>query len=169
MKKYIKKIILVLICFIMLLSINTQVKALSQAIQDGRDFLNTGDNSTHADIVDEDLEDLSGYLYNLLLSIGVIVAVVVATVLGIQFMMGGAEGQAKVKEMMIPFVVGCVIVFGGFGIWKLALVVGDKLENGNSYVQDESGNPICSECGDPLGTREQRNGQCANCGAATGI
>ena len=43
-------------------------------------------------------------------------------------MVGGAEGQAKVKEMLVPFIVGCVIVFGGFGFWKIAVTIGNKLE-----------------------------------------
>lgn len=54
-------------------------------------------------------------------------------------MLGGAEGQAKVKEMLIPFVVGCVIVFGGFGFWKLAITFGEKLEGSSSSVAPGGG------------------------------
>ena len=43
-------------------------------------------------------------------------------------MIGGAEGQAKVKEMIVPYIAGCIIVFGGFGFWKIALTVGEKIE-----------------------------------------
>ena len=50
-------------------------------------------------------------------------------------MIGGTEGQAKVKEMIIPFVVGCVIVFGAFGIWKIALSVGKEISWGSGTVQ----------------------------------
>ena len=43
-------------------------------------------------------------------------------------MLSEAEGQAKVKEMLIPFIIGCVIVFGGFGIWKIALKLGQDVD-----------------------------------------
>ena len=46
-------------------------------------------------------------------------AVVVAAYLGIKFITSSVEEQAKVKESLIPFVVGCVVIFGAFGIWKL--------------------------------------------------
>ena len=32
-------------------------------------------------------------------------------------------GQTKVKESMIPFIIGCVVVFGAFGIWKAVVLV----------------------------------------------
>ncbi|MDE5830159.1 MAG: hypothetical protein K2H53_00125 [Clostridia bacterium] len=86
------------------------------------------------------MKTLSGYLYNILLTAGVIIAVIIATILGVQFMIGGAEGQAKVKEMLVPYIAGCIIVFGGFGFWKIALTVGKKIEevginNPNKIVQ----------------------------------
>lgn len=129
MKKVIKKIIFILILLIILLNINTETKAWSEVIQDGKDFISAGEASDAGNIEKGELKDLSGYLYNILLAAGVIIAVIVATVLGIQFMIGGAEGQAKVKEMLVPFIIGCVVVFGGFAIWKIALTVGSQLED----------------------------------------
>ena len=126
--KIVKKIVLIVIILMLLFSINTKVFAWTEVIEDGKSFIDQADTDK-ADIAVTGLKELSGYLYNILLAAGVIIAVVVATVLGIQFMIGGAEGQAKVKEMLIPFVVGCIVVFGGFGFWKLAVVIGGKLEN----------------------------------------
>ena len=51
-------------------------------------------------------------------------------------MLGGAEGQAKVKEMLVPFVVGCIVVFGGFGLWKIAITLGNQLESVTTPKQD---------------------------------
>lgn len=126
MKSLSKKIILVLFILILLFSINTKVYALDQIAKDAEDFLADGKQNKPAQVNEGALQDASRYLYNILLSAGVVIAVVVATVLGIQFMISGTEGQAKVKEMLIPFVVGCVIVFGGFGIWNLVLNIGNK-------------------------------------------
>ena len=140
MKRILKKFTFILMLILILFSINTKVQAWSPIIDMGDDFISTGESEgkKYVDIEEESLQDVSGYLYNILLSAGVVVAVVVATVLGIQFMIGGAEGQAKVKEMLVPFIVGCVIVFGGFGIWKIALEVGNKLDSTYTHpdIQD---------------------------------
>ena len=143
MKSISKKVVLVLVILMLLFSINSKVYAWSDIISKGDAFLGGAEESK---IEQSDLQDLSGFLYNILLSAGIVIAVIVATVLGIQFMMGGAEGQAKVKEMLIPFVVGCVIVFGGFGIWKIALSIGQRLQVGHvvqskttiAYIADNS-------------------------------
>ncbi len=58
-------------------------------------------------------------LYFIMLTIGIVLAFFVGTVLGIQFITSGAAGQAKVKEKAIPFVLGALVVFGAFGIWRL--------------------------------------------------
>lgn len=127
MKSVLEKVVLMLIILILLFSINTEVFAWSEIIKDGQSFLGQADQGK-VNIDTEGLKSVSGYLYNILLAAGVVIAVIVATVLGVQFMMGGAEGQAKVKEMLLPFIVGCIIVFGGFGFWKIAITVGQKLE-----------------------------------------
>lgn len=128
MKNIIKKTIFILAILIILFSINTKIYAWSGIIKDGDSFIKDGENYDEISIDQDSIQDLSGYIYNILLAAGVIIAVIVATILGIQFMMGGAEGQAKVKEMLIPFVVGCIIVFGGFGFWKIAITLGNKIE-----------------------------------------
>ncbi len=138
MKSIVKKLFLILVILIILFSLNTKVFAMSEIISDAQGFLQKADQSK-ANIEVSGLQDLSGYIYNILLSIGVVVSVIVATMLGVQFMLGGAEGQAKVKEMLIPFVVGCVIVFGGFGFWKLAITFGEKLEGSSSSVAPGGG------------------------------
>ena len=38
-------------------------------------------------------------------------------------MVGSVEEQAKIKETLIPYVIGCVIIFGAFGIWKLLVTL----------------------------------------------
>ncbi len=62
-------------------------------------------------------------LYNVFLAIGLVVAVAVGIVLGIQFMVASADGKAEVKEKLIPYTVGCVVIFGAFGIWKLVMIL----------------------------------------------
>jgi len=128
MKSIIKKIIFILATLIILFSINNESLAWSGVIKDGQSFIQAGESYTGIEVDQNSIQGLSGYLYNILLAAGVIIAVIVATILGVQFMIGGAEGQAKVKEMLVPFIVGCVIVFGGFGFWKIAVTIGNKVE-----------------------------------------
>lgn len=146
MKSKVIKTIFILIILIILVSINTETLAWSPIKDMGDDFIKTGEQSGTNTVDDVKMTDLSSYLYSILLSAGVIVAVVVATVLGIQFMVGGAEGQAKVKEMLVPFIVGCIVVFGGFGFWKIALTVGEKIEGASPSITTPD-EVRCSRCG----------------------
>lgn len=132
MKTIIEKIICILVILIVLFSINTKVYAWSQVFSDAKDFIQTGENSNQGNVNATGVQELSSYLYNILLSAGVVIAVIIATVLGIQFMTSSAEGQAKVKEALIPFIIGCIVVFGGFGVWKIGITIGKKIETGQT-------------------------------------
>lgn len=166
MKRILIKIIFILMLLTIIFSVTTEVKGWSQIIKDGKDFIQAGEQSGEAQIDSRALQDLSGYLYNILLAAGVIVAVIVATVLGIQFMIGGAEGQAKVKEMLVPFIVGCIIVFGGFGLWKIAVTIGNSLENTdpNQYNFSEKSCPSCGEKVEPKFDIDKHTYVCPKCG-----
>lgn len=83
-------------------------------IQAGTSAQSTGGSST---AMNSAVKDIAG----LLTGLGIIVAVVIAAILGIQFMFGSVEQQAKVKDSIIPYIVGCVVVFGALGIWQLAI------------------------------------------------
>ena len=69
------------------------------------------------------IKNLSDIIYNVLLILGTVIAVIVGSVLGIQFITGSVEQKAKVKDSLIPFVIGCVVIFGAFGIWKLVITI----------------------------------------------
>ncbi len=75
------------------------------------------------DINRKDLRYSSSQIYNILFSIGVVLTVAFSGILGIKFMIASAEDKAKIKEMMIPYVVGCVVIYGAFGIWKFVMIV----------------------------------------------
>lgn len=136
MKKLATRILFVIIILILLISINTESLAWTGIVKDGQSFMQTGENGK-SPVNEQGLRGLSSFIYNILLTAGVVIAVIIASVLGIQFMIGGAEGQAKVKEMILPYIVGCIIVFGGFGFWKLALKVGEKIDKVSVNVHIE--------------------------------
>ena len=78
--------------------------------------------------VDQDkLKDTINRIYNLLLALGIVISVLVGAGLGIKFMVGSVDEQAKTKEKLIPYIAGCVATFGAFGIWKLLIVILSKV------------------------------------------
>lgn len=109
--------------------------SISELFTSGKDFLDAG-KSINKTINTEALENASDYIYNALFAIAVMVAIIVAMVLGIQFMVASAEEKAKVKEALMPFVVGCFVVFGSFTIWKVAVNIGNDAED-KILSQDE--------------------------------
>lgn len=138
-----KKIINVIIIMITCLSINVfcyEIQAVSSVdgIMDGAEyFLNSHDIVEEKQEGQDDkekkvkifnisevkLHDASNFIFNLLLGIAMIVAVIIGMILGIQFMTASIEEKAKVKEHLVPYVVGCVVIFGAFGIWKFVVTL----------------------------------------------
>ena len=95
-----------------------QASGISDGITGADDFLQAG-QSDEISINSGKLRESSAIIVNILIAAGTITAVVVASVLGIQFMLGSIEEKAKVREALISFVIGCVVVFGAFAIWKI--------------------------------------------------
>lgn len=86
-----------------------------------RDWL---DVSNEEDTIKEDALSYNiNLIYNIFLVIGMIVAVITGIMLGIKFMASSSEGKAEVKQVLIPYVIGCVVLFGAFGIWKIVMTV----------------------------------------------
>lgn len=116
----IKKLMLMIFTILFVISIVPQkVNATdTTSIINGADrFLEGAENRALFD-ADKEKEGID-QLYYIMLTIGIIIAFLVGTILGIQFITSGSVGKAKVKEKTIPFVLGALVVFGAFGIWKL--------------------------------------------------
>ena len=93
-------------------------ESLEDLIQDGDAFLEKGETNR----VDQTaLQNFSKTMYNILLAIGVVVAVIVGAMIGIKLMASSVDEQAEAKKLVIPYIVGCFILFGGFGIWKIII------------------------------------------------
>lgn len=84
------------------------------------EFVNNGESGGNV-INNDALKEGSNILYNVLLVIGIAVAFIWGLVLGIQFITGSLGEKADVKKNLIVYVIGCVIIFGAFGIWRLLL------------------------------------------------
>ena len=121
--KIIKKIIMTLVIitistFPFMCKVNAEGITPSGIIKSARDFL---DESEDKNIIDDDKgRNAVDQIYYMALGVAVVLAFLLGTILGIQFITSGAVGQAKVKEKIIPYVIGMIAVFGAFGIWRVA-------------------------------------------------
>ena len=122
-KKIINVTILAIILFFGFNISCTKVNAadtVDDVMNGASQFLKAGEK---VHIKDDSLKSTSDFIYNLLLAIAIIVAVVIGMSIGIRFMMAGIDDKVKIKESLMPYFVGCVVVFGAFGIWKLAVTI----------------------------------------------
>lgn len=128
MKKsiFIKLILSILLFAIIFSQINIVLAAGDQSvsgiIEGGSGFIEDGEGQT-SPITTNKTQELTNDLYNILLFAGMAIAMIIGIILGIQFMTGSVEQKAKVKDALVPYIVGCVVIFGAFGIWKLVVTI----------------------------------------------
>lgn len=123
MKKTKKILILIIIFSLLILTIipKTYATTFGDIIAQGDNFISSKDSSATT-IKEEAFSDLSDTLYNVLLIIAIIAAFIVGGILGIKFITEGVEGKADVKALLLPYFIGCVVIFGAFTIWKLVVL-----------------------------------------------
>lgn len=115
------KIFAISFCIIIILSQN--IFALDDIISTGEKWVETGKEHAGIGLSSEKLKDASNSLYNALLAIATIVAVLVGAILGIQYMSAGVEKKVEVKESLFPYFISCIVIFGSLGIWKLVVTI----------------------------------------------
>ena len=129
MNKTIKIILSSLISIVLMFSIPIYSKAteeregltLDTIISDGNSFLDAGNSALASTPEDTDLENLSNAVSGVLLTVAIAVTLISAVVMGINFVIQSVEDKAKIKESMVPWIIGIVISFGAYGIWKITM------------------------------------------------
>lgn len=120
---FILKKTIFIICLIILILLSicniTYATTMDDIISGGDDFIGAGQLGSGIGLSWEGITQASDLIYNTLLLLGVAIAVIVAAFLGIKFITGSVEEKADIKQSLIPFIIGCVVIFGAFGIWKL--------------------------------------------------
>lgn len=128
MKKSIfKNTMLIMLLFLSIFSsfniaFATGDQSVSGIIDGGSSFIKDGEEQT-SPITTDKTQELTNDLYNILFFVGLVLAVIIGMVLGMQFMIGSVEQKAKVKDALVPYIAGCIVVFGAFGIWKLLVTI----------------------------------------------
>lgn len=128
-KKKIKiYVVMLLFIFIANISMSVHASTIDDIWTTGTNFIKMGENGG-ATFNGDNIESAVQDLYSLFWWAGLVIAVIVGAILGVKFMTEGAEGKAKIKEALIPFCIGCVVIFGGFAIWKIAMNLFNDLES----------------------------------------
>ena len=99
---------------------------LEDVIKGGNDFINLDNNSSN--IIDTNgLKDLSQFVSGTLLTIAIWVTLLTCAIMGIKFITQSVDDKAKIKESMVPWIVGIIVSFGAFTIWEVAVNVFSSL------------------------------------------
>ena len=121
----------ILIIALVLLIINTiiplKVNSVSDMFKDADNFLAAGE-SPKTVIDEKKLQSTSNTIYKWLMTLAICVAVIIGAIIGIQFITGSIEGKAKIQEALVPYIIGCIVVFGAFFIWRTLVNTGNSLE-----------------------------------------
>ncbi len=124
MKKMLFKICLItllILCSLSLYSTTCMADgSLDDVMNNGNSFLNAGSESSTM-IDQNDLKSLSNFISGVLLTIAIGVTVITGAIMGLNFITQSIEEKAKVKESMVPWVIGIIVSFGAFTIWEVVV------------------------------------------------
>ena len=134
-----KKVLSIVLISIFLISFSSNMAyGMDDVVQGAEGFIESrikGENPIDTD----KLQDTSNYLYDILFTIAVVLALAIGIIIGIQFIMGSAEEQAKVKETLVPYIIGVFVVFASFTIWKIVVTIGNDVSD-PQYTKSEATN-----------------------------
>ena len=119
------KIILLMLIIQTIYTSKTEALSLDGIFKAGDNFINEGKTESQKN---EAFRLTTNNIGSVLTTLGIVLAVIIGGILGIQIMWGSIEQQVKAKEMIMPYVVGCIVIFGAFGIWKLAVTIFSQLQ-----------------------------------------
>lgn len=61
--------------------------------------------------VSNEVLDVAGGIVSLLQVLGTVIAVITIMIMGIKYMVGSVEEKATYKKSMIPYLIGCILLF----------------------------------------------------------
>ena len=122
MKGVFSKIIIIM-SMICAFSIFVEGYAMAARLKDidsmAKDFIDAG--STETDTIssaEEKMSDIVVPIAQILVGIGTVTVVVVATIMGIKYMVANPEEKAKLKTQLIGLVVATIVIFAAQFIWS---------------------------------------------------
>ena len=92
-------------------------------ISDADVFIDAGQNSDIATINQDNADIALKNIYNILLAIAISVTVIWGLVIAIKLMTSSVEEKAEYKKLLWSYVIGCIVIFGSFVIWRIVIIV----------------------------------------------
>ena len=133
MNKIIKKMMIIIISILVIFNIplysnaseskGTELLGIDDIINSGNSFLEAGNSAITITPTESGLQKISNFVSNVLLTVAIGVTVISTVIMALNFTIQSVEEKAKIKESMIPWVVGIFVSFGAYGIWKITMSV----------------------------------------------
>ena len=74
------------------------------------------------------LQDLSGSVFNILLGIAIAISIIIGIIIAFKLITEGVEEKADMKQALLPYIIGNVVIFGAFTIWKVIVTILNSVE-----------------------------------------
>ena len=100
-KKMLKIVNICLIAMVIISTASTAVFAIEPGNIKAKDNVPGGSQ----------IENVGSSVVGILQTVGIVLSVVILIVLGIKYMMGGAEEKAEYKKTMMPYIIGAALIF----------------------------------------------------------
>ena len=113
MKKVVKIVNIIVITLIILCTVTSAFAYAQEGLPVANEYETTYEEAPQSVI------DVISMITTIIQTIGVILSVVILLMIGIKYMIGSVEERADYKKTMIPFLVGCVMIFATSTIVKL--------------------------------------------------
>ena len=108
-------------------SSSSQIESYSSINEKAKEFINRGSEkeTISQQKVEQDLKPLA----QILMGIAVLVLLSVGAILGVKYMISGADERAKIKEKLIWYIVSAVLIFGAVAIFNIVINILNKVSD----------------------------------------
>lgn len=106
---------------------SSQMDSYSSINKKAKEFINRGSASKtiSQQKVEQDLKPLA----QILMGIAVLVLLSVGAILGVKYMISGADERAKIKEKLIWYIVSAVLIFGAVAIFNIVINILNRVSD----------------------------------------
>ena len=106
---------------------SSQMDSYSSINEKAKEFINRGSEkeTISQQKVEQDLLPLA----RILMGIAVLVLLVVGAILGVKYMISGADERANIKEKLIWYIVSAVLIFGAVAIFNIVINILNKVSD----------------------------------------
>lgn len=119
-----RKIFIILILIISIFTVdlifntrNVNATTASEILNQGKNFISQG--SGQEKLNTNTLEEKIIPIGNIVEAVAILIALIVGIILGVKYMISGADEKANIKEKLIWYVVALVLIFGAVGIYNI--------------------------------------------------